>query len=292
MKHSLQITVALTVLFFVSQVIGLLIINGYIDRETTSKTGTIAWKDLPSVGGVRMDRPDVAPAQSVWYIAGGVLVGSILVLVLMYFGRFLIWKIWFFLAVVLCLYIALSAFLPFSAAALFSIVFGVWKLLRPSVIVHNLTELFIYGGLAAIFVPLLNMFAAIILLILISLYDMFAVWKSKHMVKMAKFQTKSGVFAGLFIPYSFSKGTRFVPTKRLSAKMHTAILGGGDIGFPLLFSGAVMKSFGFFPALAVPVLATVSLFLLLFFAEKKKFYPAMPFLSVGCFIGAGIAYLL
>ena len=32
---------------------------------------------------------------------------------------------------------------------------------------HNVTELFIYGGLAAIFVPLFNLFSVIILLLLI-----------------------------------------------------------------------------------------------------------------------------
>ncbi len=45
-----------------------------------------------------------------------------------------------------------------------------------------------YTGIAILFVPILNVFWMIILLIVISIYDAYAVWKSKHMVKMANFQ--------------------------------------------------------------------------------------------------------
>ena len=66
-----------------------------------------------------------------------------------------------------------------------------FKVFRTNIWVHNFTEIFIYGGLAALIVPIINVFSAFALLIAISLYDMFAVWQSKHMVSMAKFQTKS-----------------------------------------------------------------------------------------------------
>ena len=48
----------------------------------------------------------------------------------------------------------------------------------------------------------MNIFSASILLVLISLYDMYAVWKSRHMVAMAKFQSSSNLFAGISIPKS------------------------------------------------------------------------------------------
>ena len=76
-----------------------------------------------------------------------------------------------------------------------------WKILRPNVFIHNLTEVFIYGGIAALLVPIINLFSAFILLLLISIYDMYAVWKSKHMVSMAKFQSEAKVFAGLLKRY-------------------------------------------------------------------------------------------
>ena len=150
------------------------------------------------------------------------------------------------------------------------------------------TQLFIYGGLAAIFVPILNLFAMIMLLFFISGYDMYAVWKSKHMVKLAKFQT-STAFAGVMIPYklaSLKKG------KKKKVKVKSAILGGGDIGFPLLFAGVIFKTLlvkgvemAFLKTLIIPVFVTITLGWLFVEAEKDKFYPAMPAVSVGCFLG-------
>ena len=75
-------------------------------------------------------------------------------------------------------------------------------------IVHNLTELLVYPGIAVIFVSLLtqwspikNLILIIFLLILISIYDMWAVWHSGIMQKMAKYQIDTlEIFSGFFIP--------------------------------------------------------------------------------------------
>ena len=95
------------------------------------------------------------------------------------------------------------------------------------------------------------------------------------MIELANFQAKLKIFAGVLIPYR--KGM--------------AILGGGDIGFPLLFAGVVMKSFGF-KALIISGFATLSLLFLFWMSEKKKFYPAMPFITAGCFLGYAVLQLL
>jgi len=38
-------------------------------------------------------------------------------------------------------------------------------------------------------------------------------------------------------------------------------------------------------AFIVPFIVSLSLLFLLLISKKKKYYPAMPFLAVGCFIG-------
>src|SRR3989344_3384030 len=126
------------------------------------------------------------------------------------------------------------------------------------------------------FIPVFNLFSISALLILISVYDYISVFKTKHMVKLAKFQTEGKIFTGLFIPY----------------KNKTAILGGGDIGFTLLFSGVIMKDMGLIAAAIVSIVVAVSLFGLLYYGKKNKFYPAMPPLTVGCFVGLLIVKLL
>ena len=158
-----------------------------------------------------------------------------------------------------------------------ALILALLKIFSKNIFSNNVTELFVYGGIAGLFVPILGLFSVFVLLILISIYDMIAVWKTKHMVKLAKFQSESNIFAGLYIPYK---------------KNREAILGGGDIGFPLLFAGVVLKEFDFTKALIVVAVTTIALFLLFMYAKKNKFYPAMPFLSAGCFVGYLIISLI
>lgn len=290
MKHNWTITILLVGLFLLAQIIGLAIINSYIDVAKTAETGKVMWKSLPSIAGYVIERPDVSPSVSVIYIAIALIIGTIIILLLMRWQKVLVWKLWFWIAVVLCLHIALSAFMPQKYALLTAIVFGSLKIFRPRVLVHNLTELFIYGGLSVIFVPLLTPLTAIVLLILISLYDMYAVWRSEHMTRLAQFQAQSKVFAGLLLPYLPQKIVLKAPAKL--KKIRTAILGGGDIGFPLIFAGVVMKTVGVQQAVLVALTASIALFALLWFGQKNKFYPAMPFLTAGCLVGYGLLFLL
>ena len=96
------------------------------------------------------------------------------------------------------------------------------------------------------------------------------------MVAMAEAQAKMKLFAGLFIPYGKKK----------------AVLGGGDIGFPLFFSGVILKQFGWMESLIVVSMVTLALLFLLLKSEKNTYYPAMPFLSAGCFVGFFLVWLL
>lgn len=283
MKHAAKITLFLVFLFLATQFLGLIITSRYVDSVKTVETGELSWKALPSIGGFNLERPAIDPAKSVLYILGAIILGTVLILLLIKWKRISLWKLWFFIAVTLCLHIAFSAFIPAGYALLLALIFGFVKVYRPNIFVHNFTELFIYSGLAVIFVPVLNLFAAFILMILLSCYDMYAVWKSKHMVSMAKFQTKSGVFAGVIMPYKMPKLR--AKKKKSSVKIKTAILGGGDLGFPLIFTGVVFKSMGLYYSMIIPVFAAFALLLLLMLGKKDHFYPAMPFLTAGCFIG-------
>jgi presenilin-like A22 family membrane protease len=136
-------------------------------------------------------------------------------------------------------------------------------------------------------------------------YDAYSVWKSKHMVKMAKFQANSKVFAGLLVPYKEKKVAKKASKKKLKGKVHfkgvqTAILGGGDVAFPLLFSGAILKSllmtgpFGivFLKTMIIPVFVSIALAFLFLRGREDRFYPALPFLTAGCLVGYGVLLLV
>ena len=173
------------------------------------------------------------------------------------------------------------------------------KIYKRDFLIHNSTELLIYPGIAAVFVPILNLWTIIALLIIISIYDAWAVWQSGIMQKMAKYQMeKLNVFSGFFVPYVSKnikmklKKLKKSQLKNKKIKVNVAILGGGDVIFPIMTAGVVMTTLSIYHALFVILGATLGLSYLFFFAEKKKFYPAMPFITAGIFLGLGLSWLI
>jgi len=131
---------------------------------------------------------------------------------------------------------------------------------------------------------------------------MYAVWHAGFMQKMAKYQIqKLKVFSGFFIPYMGKKQRQIIAKaakskskkeKDRKVKVSVAILGGGDVVFPIILAGVVLMHLGLIQALLISVGATVALAGLFYLSKKGKFYPAMPFISAGCFVGLGLAYLI
>lgn len=263
MKHNLKITLILTALFIASQVVGLLVTYNYLPETKQFPFG--------------IQRPQVQPQQTFIEIAVAIAITTILALLVVKFRGVRLWKAWFLFSVFFTLTISFGAFINSVLAIILAAILSVLKTFKRSYIINNLTELFIYGAIAALFVPILDMFYVTLLLLLISVYDAIAVWKTRHMVSLAKFQTRSRLFAGLHIKY---------------AKNKEAILGGGDIAFPLLFAGVVLKVAGVLSASIVVATTTLSLVLLFMLGKKNTFYPAMSFLSIGCLAGALISILV
>jgi presenilin-like A22 family membrane protease len=223
------------------------------------------------------------------------IIAVVLILILSkYKWKFLI-KAWFFVVVSLALGIALNAVLKnFSAQAyLVSLVIAVpiayFKIYKTNFIIHNLTELFIYPGIAAVFVPILGVWTIVLLLILISLYDMWAVWHTGIMQKMAKFHIKElKIFTGFLIPHISKKlkeKLRKSKKKKKKIRISLGALGGGDIVFPMITAGVFLRSFGLVSALFIIFGAFIGLSSLLLKTEKGKAYPAMPFITAGIFLG-------
>lgn len=293
-------------IFFFAQLIGLHIISQYVDiKESASSGETVVHEDVYLIAP-----PEIENESYSWiYISFAIFIGTVLILILIKYKLLNIWKIWFTtsvgIALLLAIYPYIELILKNSNIAYLAVIFSIlivvlltyFKLWKKNFIVHNITEILIYGGIASLFVPIINVFSVILLLLLISLYDAYAVWKSKHMITMANFQTESEVFAGLMIPYEklpktpvhkkTSSGAEMKIKK--SKKISAAILGGGDIAFPLLFAGVVLKTTGsFWFAILISLGATVALTGLFLFSKKNHFYPAVPFITLGCLISYGI----
>ncbi|NTV22799.1 MAG: hypothetical protein HGA85_00295 [Nanoarchaeota archaeon] len=311
MKHDFAVTSFLMLLFFCAQIVGLFLLKESISEVKTGENGTITVVYSEPITG----RPDLSGADSLTYIVAMIFIGTALLLALIKFRLFKIWKIWFFLAIGGALAISFSVFLPEPVALGIGFFLAAWKILRPNIYIHNFCEIFMYGGIAIMLSPMFTVGWGILLLIIISIYDAIAVWKLKHMITLAKAQAEERIFAGLLIPYSRNKETKKettempLPKKVVNKEIphgfddkeaKTAILGGGDIAFPMLFAGSVMTGLiekghtafsSYLFSLLIPLFAGIALFLLLVKGEKDKFYPAMPFITAGCLAGYGLLLL-
>ncbi|MBI5072357.1 hypothetical protein HZA99_00915 [Candidatus Woesearchaeota archaeon] len=321
MKHTIPVTVLLLVIFVLAQVNGLFVLDYYIDVKESALAGkTIVHQEAYDQSNITVPVVENESSSFV-YIIIALLLGTGLVLLIVKFRQRKLWKAWFFLSVVVTLVISLNTWTfrffgdkGVSALSLYGITLAIccllayFKVFRQNIFFHNITEIFIYGGLSALLVPILNMISISVVLLVVACYDMYAVWKSKHMIAMAQFQTDEKVFAGLYIPYKRKEEgkvssmkkiiTEKIPKAQMNLKkttktINTAILGGGDVAFPLLFAGVVMKTTGSYLAPAIVVATTtISLALLFYYGEKGKFYPAIPFVATGCFVGYGLFLLI
>lgn len=309
MKHNIKITSILVLIFILSQLVGLLIVDQYY---STNDTGVAEYKELP----MNIERPAIQEKDAWIYILSAILIGTLIMLGLIKMKARVITKIWFFFAIAMSLTIGFGAFIPAMTAMILAGIMTFIRLFKPNVIINNFSELFIYGGITAIFHNILSIKVAIIILILISIYDFIAVYKIKHMITLAKFQTKEKIFAGAMIPYElFSKKEKkkqpskskkinhkipFLPVFKNHNKVHTkqgktsktAILGGGDMAFSLFFTASIMKEYSITIALITVLTSTLSLIYLFTISKKGKFYPAMPYITTGCLIGYGIILLI
>jgi presenilin-like A22 family membrane protease len=185
-------------------------------------------------------------------------------------------KLWFVIAFILCTAVSLSIFIPSWMALIVSVVVILLKLREPDLYIHNLGEILIYGGAVAVFTPLLTLVSVVVIMIAISFYDFVSVFITKHMITLAKTQKEEGIFAGLVVRF----------------KDEMAILGGGDIAFPMLFASVVMREVSVIPAIFIIYGAALGLIMLIIFGKRKKYYPALPFITLGSFLGFGLGLLL
>ncbi|VVB78468.1 Signal-peptide peptidase, presenilin aspartyl protease [uncultured archaeon] len=292
-------------MFIITQLIGLFVISVYSHPGNSLPYG--------------VEPPPEVQAQSSLIsilISFVIAIGLFLLLIRLNAETFI--RFWFFAVTSLALAIAINAFLfktnlfyPSIISLVIAVTLAYFKIFKRNIQIHNLTELFIYPGIAAVLVPILNIFGIILFLLLISLYDIWAVWHTQFMQKMANYQINNlRFFTGFFIPYAdkrqkqkinlikekyIDKSDEFLEKKFKKAKIKVslAILGGGDVVFPIIATGVFYKTYlSIIPSLIISLFATLALLSLFLFARKGKFYPAMPFLTIGIYLGMMIDWML
>lgn len=133
---------------------------------------------------------------------------------------------------------------------------------------------------------------ALIIMVLLSFYDIIAVYYTKHMVEMFKGLINRGVIFALILPTRLKHLIR--PMKEVKPGDDFMLLGTGDLAMPGIMVASLMQV-STVQAIFAGAGAIVGFILMqiLFFSQKrKKPMPALPPIAAMTIIGFLIAYLL
>jgi len=167
-----------------------------------------------------------------------------------------------------------------------------WWLKKPSILIQDLCLILGIAGVGSILGLSLAPQIVVLLLVTFSIYDFIAVYKTKHMVKMAKEMIESKAILALVVPPNIL-GLR-ASLEEIKPGGKFLILGGGDIIFPLLLCVSLVPQ-GILSPLIVAIFSLIGLFTGFYFFISQKVrqpIPALPPIAVFSIIGFLITRLI
>lgn len=161
----------------------------------------------------------------------------------------------------------------------------IWWLKKPNVLNQNILMGLSIASMGSFFGFSIKPQTMVGLLYLFSLYDIIAVYKTKHMIEMAKDMVEQKVIFGFVIPPTVS--SFFQDLKEVQAGGNFLILGAGDITFPLLFATSLIPE-SLLKAIIVAIFSFVGLFFTFFLFSLQKSrhpIPALPPIAICSIFG-------
>lgn len=206
---------------------------------------------------------------------------------IMHGGLFL--RIFFLLALFSGTLITLSVFLNNNWSLFLSLLLVTAYGFYPYVWFHNLILILTLPGIAAVLGASLAPYIAVILLIFMSIYDYIAVYKTKHMVKMAKAMIAGRAIFAMIYPEHISG------FKSHLDKAHPGegfmMLGTGDFVFPIMMATSAysISASAAWTVLATSLFGLLLMHLIFSFQKVRRPMPALPPLAAFAILGFFIA---
>ncbi|MBC7081692.1 MAG: hypothetical protein H5T44_05575 [Thermoplasmatales archaeon] len=166
-------------------------------------------------------------------------------------------------------------------AIIFSLIMIILIIKYPKWYLVNIFGIFLASGIIAIFSSLPIAYV-IIILIALAIYDFISVYKTKHMIKLAK----SALSTNLPLLLIFPKRLR-----RKHGKRDAMYMGLGDIVIPGMLITASYINHGLIALIFTLCGAVAGLILLLLLVSRAP-QPGLPFLNSGAIIGYAVFYFL
>ncbi len=239
----------------------------------------------------------IMPPFSFWQFIFYFILATLLIFFIPYFLRFKKEKKTFFRAVfILATFFGGTSFFscwmsdPPALILMAGIVF--WWLKRPTILNQDLCLILGMAGIGSILGLSLDPLMVALLLVFFSIYDFIAVYKTKHMIRMAKEMIESRAILAFLIPPDISGFRESLEKIEPGGKF--LILGGGDVVFPLLFATSLVSQ-GILDSLIVATFSLIGLFAGFYFFTTQKVrqpIPALPPIALFSIIGYLITKIL
>src|SRR3989344_1464402 len=224
-------------------------------------------------------------------LAFGIGTAVILGLIRIMHGGMLL-RIFFLLALFSGIFITMNIFLSNVWSLIFSLLLVTTYGFYPYVWFHNLVLILTLPGIAAVLGASLTPYAAAILLIFMSVYDYIAVYKTKHMVKMAKAMIAGrAIFAMIYPEHWHGFKSHLNEAHPGEGFM---MLGTGDFVFPIIMATSAysISTLAAWTVLAASLFGLLLMHLIFTFQKVRRPMPALPPLAAFAILGFFLAIIL
>jgi len=162
--------------------------------------------------------------------------------------------------------------------------------------VVDIAGFFLCAGLAFVLGVFLGLWAAAIFLAIFAIYDYISVYRTKHMVGLAKMALDLDLPMLFVIPSEPMSGEVKIDIGEGGRDQGAMALGFGDIAFPgIMVVASWVYGHGIhhgLPFALFPIAGGVAGMLYLMFGDVKKPAPGLPFINTGVILGALLSYLI
>ena len=278
---------------FLIQIIIAFLITASLSLATAHNmtTGKVIYTSEPvqSVYVPPSPAPPYQPAEiGVFQFLVSFLIATLLMLLfLKIFKGKLMFEIFFSGAIIFGARGPLGIILVKFTAFLGAIAIVALRFIYPRIWTQNIAIIIGIAGIAASLGMSVEPLMALIILFLLSIYDIIAVYKTRHMVKLFRGMAKRGAVLALVIPKNFSLWLNKFETIKSENKNEFIFLGTGDLALPIFFAISALSlgvEFSLFIIFGAVIGFAVNHIIFINQKEKKPI-PALPAIAFFSILG-------
>lgn len=200
----------------------------------------------------------------------------LLILVIKYFRPRLLFKLLFAFLIFVGADTVFGVFLPSLIGSFLALILVGVRFYSPTILSQNAAMIIAISGISATLGLLFPLEAVLVILAVLSIYDVIAVYRTKHMITLFKGLLESGTPFAIIVPDKGASVRADVATAQPGTGKFL-MLGTGDLAFPIIFAVSAF-GLGLVHSVAIILGALIGMFLIhLILAQKGHgAIPALP----------------